>query len=161
MTGAAVEDRFWMKVDRNGPLHPRIGTRCWLWTAAKCKKGYGRFSVGGKLTSSHQYSYELHHGPLAAAIDIDHRCHNTSCVNPDHLRAATRKQNMENLSGPHRDSRSKVRGVWRHQGRWRGAVMHGGKRFYVGVFDMIEAAESAVTAKRNELFTCNDVDRVA
>ncbi len=41
-------ERFWAKVDKNGPLWN--GTPCWMWTAGKDKYGYGRFNlprVGG------------------------------------------------------------------------------------------------------------------
>jgi hypothetical protein len=40
-------------------------------------------------------------------------------------------------------------------------VGHHGKDIHVGNFDSIEAAEAAVRARRRELFTHNDVDRVA
>lgn len=35
------EQRFWPKVDKNGPLWN--GTPCWLWTAAQDGRGYGAF----------------------------------------------------------------------------------------------------------------------
>lgn len=154
-----LEDRFWLKVDQDGPVHSVLGTPCWNWTGGKTAQGYGLFSVHGRLVGAHRFSYVLHVDAIPPRADIDHRCHNESCVNPAHLRAATRKQNMENLRGAHRDSRSGVRGVWLHDGRWRAAVMHNGKRFYVGFFDTPEEAHTAVVAKRLELFSYNDVDR--
>lgn len=36
----ADEARFWSKVDKNGPVHPVLGTRCWLWTASVMWRGY-------------------------------------------------------------------------------------------------------------------------
>lgn len=156
----AQATRFWVKVDRNGPVHPVLGTPCWNWTAATCDKGYGRFYANGKVTGAHQFSYELHVGKIPLRSDIDHRCHNHACVNPRHLRAVTRKQNMENLTGAHSDSTSKVRGVWQlPNGRWRAVVGHNYKTIHVGVFDTKEQAAQAVTAKRNDLFSCNDSDR--
>lgn len=54
-----------------------------------------------------------------------------------------------------------VRGVQFHRqsGLWMGRVTHFGKMHVVGYFKTIEAAEVAVIAKRNELFTHNDADR--
>ncbi|MCV7358503.1 HNH endonuclease signature motif containing protein [Mycolicibacterium fluoranthenivorans] len=157
-----VEARFWAKVDPSGPWCELLGSNCWVWLGStKGKGGYGSFFSGrGETTGAHRYSYELHVGPIPAGADIDHRCHRPNCVNPSHLRPSTRKQNMENLTGAHSDSRTGIRGVWRHRGRWRGAVMHFGKRVYVGVFDTPEQAEAAVVAKRNALFSFNDADRI-
>ena len=42
-----LEDRFWAKVDKNGPVpahRPELGP-CWIWTAARFKRGYGKFGV--------------------------------------------------------------------------------------------------------------------
>jgi len=44
---ATLEDRFWAKVDKNGPVpahRPELGP-CWIWTAARFKRGYGKFGV--------------------------------------------------------------------------------------------------------------------
>ena len=83
------------------------------------------------------------------------------CVNPAHLRVATQKQNLENLRGARRRSKTGVRGVFwiESLGRYRAEVRHWGICHHVGCFDSINEAESAVIAKRLELFTHNDVDR--
>jgi hypothetical protein len=39
-------------------------------------------------------------------------------------------------------------------------VKHDGKRIYLNRFDTTPEAEAAVIAKRNELFTHNDLDRL-
>ena len=38
---------------------------------------------------------------------------------------------------------------------------HRGVHHYLGLFPTLEQAEAAVVAKRNELFTHNDMDRTA
>jgi hypothetical protein len=87
-----VEERFWAKVQRDGPLMPDMETVCWQWTGAKTVSGLGVIGVGGAKTAlAHRVAYEL----LVAPIDDDeeagyrvkvrHRCGNTLCVNPDHL----------------------------------------------------------------------------
>ena len=38
-------------------------------------------------------------------------------------------------------------------------MKHDGRRYYVGRFDTLAAAEVAAIAKRNELFTHNELDR--
>lgn len=42
-TKRTIEERFWAKVDKNGPMpegRPDLGP-CWLWTAAKIHCPYG------------------------------------------------------------------------------------------------------------------------
>lgn len=159
-------NRFWAKVDRNGPLQPHMDTPCWVWTAARIAAGYGVIRIAGKNIYAHRFSWELENGPIPEGIKVDHRCFFEPCVNPAHLRLATNKQNMENRSGLDRNNTSGVRGVWWHQwpdgryGAWVASVTHNGHRYCVGRFSVLEEAEAAVVAKRNELYTHNDRDRV-
>lgn len=152
-------DRFWSKLDRSG--------ECWEWTASLNAKGYGQFfckrNGRSKSFRAHRLAYELSVGEIPSGMSIDHKCHNKSCANPQHLRVTTNKENHENLSGPNRNSTSGIRGVCWDQGRqkWKSTVMHNGRTFNLGVFDDIEQAESVVVAKRLELFTHNDMDRAA
>jgi hypothetical protein len=150
------KELFWAKVNK--------AEGCWEWTAARVHNGYGVFNLAGNRQQvAHKYSYRLHVGEVQDGLDIDHTCHNRACVNPDHLRAITHKQNQENRTGAQVNSKSGVRGVvWHEQGRkWQATVKHNKKRVYVGLFADLADAESAVIAKRNELFTHNDLDRAA
>lgn len=158
MTVAQIA-RFWSKVTKT--------STCWIWNAARTKAGYGMTAIwhAGRSESalSHRVSYELIVGMIPAGIELDHTCHNPACVNPEHLRPATRKQNMENRAGAQRNSRSGVRGVhWLNAiSKWRAVVKHDGRQYFVGHYGSIADAEAAVTARRLELFTHNDMDRIA
>ena len=144
-------ERYWSKVEKT--------QSCWNWKAAIDVGGYGIFGQ----RKAHRVSYEWANGAVDSGTDIDHICHNRRCVNPAHLRQATRKQNVENHSGAYRNSKSGVRGVFWHPGtkKWRAVVRHNGKKIQVGMFMSLPDAEAAVIAKRNELFTHNDRDRIA
>lgn len=112
------------------------------------------------MVLAHRFAYELVIGPIPKGRKLDHKytCLKT-CVNPDHLRIATNKQNAENLSGAHFDSISGIRGVSpARNGRWRAQVGNGSSSWRKE-FDTIGEAEEAVIAKRLELFTHNDADR--
>lgn len=81
-------------------------------------------------------------------------CHNPSCVNPKHLRAATVKQNNENRKGPQANNRLGVRGVEQiSNGRYRAVIGHAGKKYHLGVFGDIEEAQQVAEAARAALFT--------
>jgi len=34
-------DELWSKVNKNGPVHPALGTPCWPWTGGTVVRGYG------------------------------------------------------------------------------------------------------------------------
>jgi hypothetical protein len=82
------EQRFWAKVQKT--------PTCWLWIAGVNRlTGYGRFGLRhGVMVDAHRYSYELAHGAIAAGLDVHHTCLTRRCVNPDHLEAVTRSENL-------------------------------------------------------------------
>lgn len=79
--------RFWAKVDTTGD--------CWLWTGATTGKGWhGRFSVDGRLTMAHRYSWEMANGPVPDGMKVLHRCDVPACVRPIHLFLGMQADNM-------------------------------------------------------------------
>lgn len=90
-----MEDRFWAKVSRLGPVD------CWLW-GASCRRGYGRFGNA----SAHRVAYELLVGPIPPGMLLDHACHTADpdcpggvclhrrCVNPAHLEPVPNRVNV-------------------------------------------------------------------
>lgn len=49
-------------------------------------------------------------GPIPEGYDVDHLCSVRNCVNPDHLEAVTRTENIQRGNGPTlvRDLRARV-----------------------------------------------------
>lgn len=147
-----VAERFWSKVDKTDD--------CWLWTAATGNNGYGSFSVDGVVLRVHRFAYEFLVGPIPSGMMIDHVCHVKTCVNPAHLRPVTRKQNMENQAGAHRNSSTGERGVFpSRSGRYCVAIQSDKVLYHFGTYDTIEEAREVARLKRIELFTHNDKDR--
>lgn len=82
------EQRFWEKVEKTDS--------CWLWTAATNPgTGYGQFAIRhGVQVQVHRYSYALANGPIPEGFDVHHTCHVRRCLNPAHLQALSRSQNL-------------------------------------------------------------------
>ncbi|WDA36444.1 HNH endonuclease signature motif containing protein [Sphingobium sp. YC-XJ3] len=95
----ATAERFFSKVDKNGP------NGCWIWIGPRRpikdtgKPGYGRFYTSGKAISCHKYSYQLLKGSIPSGLVLDHLCRVQECVNPDHLEAVTNKENIMRGAG--------------------------------------------------------------
>jgi hypothetical protein len=151
-----MEERFWMKVQK--------GPDCWTWTAA-ILGGYGVFSerFRGKQHKAHRLAYELTVGPIPDGKVLDHKCHNTLCVNPAHLRPVTIKQNNENRISASSNSKTGVRGVSYNtkNRRYVAFSKHFGTPHYGGSFHTLEEAAEAVKALRLSLHSHNDADRRA
>ena len=84
-------------------LHQRAAARffakvqktetCWIWTSTK-SHGYGALTIEKKPVYAHRFSYQHFKGPIPKGREIDHLCRNRLCVNPDHLEAVTKKENI-------------------------------------------------------------------
>ena len=88
-----VRQRFLTKVDH------RSDSECWLWTGAKNNRGYGQIAVGFTMKLAHRVAYELNFGSIPTNLQLDHLCHNRSCVNPAHLELVTNRENARRGNG--------------------------------------------------------------
>lgn len=151
----SLDHRLWSKVQKTDT--------CWLWTASLMSSGYGQINIDRRPHPAHRIAYELANGPIPEGLFLDHLCHVRRCVNPSHLRIVTNKENGEHRSGPPSNNKSGVLGVsWDSKAKkWYAKVGHHGRHYFVGLFDRIDEAEAAVIAKRLELFTHNNKDRIA
>lgn len=78
-------------------LHQHVrheGSDCLEWPFSMNTDGYGRFKKNQKAFAAHRTMCELAHGapPFAGAVAA-HSCGVSKCVNPNHIRWATPKEN--------------------------------------------------------------------
>jgi hypothetical protein len=80
--------RFFAKVDAGGV--------CWEWMATRDVDGYGKFD----RTVAHVWIWRHLLGPIPDDHEIDHRCRNRGCVNPDHLECVPKLVNRARSFSP-------------------------------------------------------------
>lgn len=70
-------------------------TGCWFWMGTSQPRGYGIIHAHGKTKLVHRVLWEMSNGPVPEGLVLDHFvCNNTSCVNPDHVRPVTQRENV-------------------------------------------------------------------
>ncbi len=68
---------------------------CWIWTGATDKDGYGFFRYQGVQMRAHRFAYLAYIGPIPEGRILDHYiCDTPSCVNPNHVRPVTHRENI-------------------------------------------------------------------
>ena len=159
----ADKRRFWDKVEKRED-------GCWIWageTSVGIHGGlrYGLFRIGTHRYVAHRISWHIFHGDISDGLQLDHRCHNTLCVNPSHLHLVDQVRNHENRAGANRMANdckhSGFRGVtWnkRHH-KWSVQVIHLRKNYFGGYYADVNEANRAAIALRNKLMTNNLLDR--
>ncbi len=102
-----VEQRFWDKVDKNGPVpthRPWLGP-CWIWTPSKNSGDYGKIRIDGVLVLAHRLAWEIKTGTPPGEKHILHECDNPPCVR--HLFIGTQFDNMRDAAKKGRNANSK------------------------------------------------------
>ena len=93
----SLEERFWSKVDKDGPTMDHMDSNCWTWTAYKDPKGYGHMRMDTvhkhKKERAHRVSLFLRDGVLPPYVL--HKCDNPSCVRDTHLKVGTHEENRQ------------------------------------------------------------------
>jgi hypothetical protein len=93
------EERFWEKVNKNGPIMPHMDTPCWEWTASFTTHKYGQLwrREDGYCIVANRASWILHFGEIPDGMLVCHHCDNTKCVRPDHMFLGTNQDNSSDM----------------------------------------------------------------
>lgn len=117
-------ERFWAKVDKNGPVPkhcPELGP-CWVWTASTDKDGYGWFgvTVGPKKTlnlKAHRIAWMISSGAWPGTMFVCHHCDNPSCVRVSHMFIGTLQDNVADMVAKQRHAFGERNGSHLHPER--------------------------------------------
>lgn len=70
-----------------------VKSGCWIWTGGTNGK-YPVFGISrDQNVYAHRFSYESFVGTIPSGETIDHQCNNKLCVNPDHLKPMSQRDN--------------------------------------------------------------------
>jgi hypothetical protein len=72
----------------------------------RSRQGYGIIWINGKHSQAHRLSWRISTGKeIPIDKQINHKCHNRCCINPDHLYLGTHLENMTDMKLANRSTR--------------------------------------------------------
>jgi len=76
---------------------------CWIWTGSTAFNDptYAKTNIGSERFLVHRLMLEQKLGrPIKPGLVVDHLCNLSLCVNPEHLRETTQRENVLRGAGP-------------------------------------------------------------
>lgn len=119
--------------------------------------GYVVIGIDGRVYQASRLAWLYKKGKYPTDF-IDHKNRQRDDNMWLNLRAATKKQNMENCELWAHNTTGR-RGVTRFRGRFRAQIQHNKKNRHIGTFDTLEAAYAARLDKERQLFTHSEVNK--
>ncbi|MCZ6868105.1 MAG: HNH endonuclease [Gammaproteobacteria bacterium] len=99
--------RFWSKVDKDGPVPKHRPGPCWVWAAFCNEDGYGKFSLDGWPQYAHRVAWQIQRGGIPAGLCVLHHCDNRPCVRGSHLFLGTNPDNTADMVMKQRAARQR------------------------------------------------------
>lgn len=79
-----------------------------VWVGSKNNLGYGMVYFeadwGRTSTTAHRKYYELTKGAIPAGMQVNHKCDNRACINPDHMFIGDQTANIRDMMRKGRDN---------------------------------------------------------
>lgn len=77
--------------------------RCWICTSHSKSYGYPCIMLDYKRKRLSRVIYEMFNGKIEKNMVIMHLCDNPNCINPQHLKVGTHKQNSQDMVNKNRN----------------------------------------------------------
>lgn len=90
-----VKKRFAKHVNKRGRKVSHMSSRCWEWTGALNRSGYGQFAIAYKPHGAHRAAWIFANGDIPKGLHVLHKCDNPCCVRPDHLFLGSHSDNVQ------------------------------------------------------------------
>jgi len=68
---------------------------CWLWIENKNAGNYGYFRNSSNSVWAHRFSVQLNGREIPKGFEVNHKCENRQCVNPEHLNIISKRNNLK------------------------------------------------------------------
>lgn len=126
------DEKFWAKVEKTDD--------CWLWTGSTNYAGYGVFyPQKHRSILAHRRAYAQTYGKLSDDVCVLHKCDNPPCVNPDHLFAGTRGDNIMDMVSKGRNRH--LKGIHHPHAKLNPDIVRDMRIFYDGGFSYRDIGE--------------------
>ncbi len=93
---------FWNRVNKQPD-------GCWIWIGTLTNRGYGQLRWGGPKKQATHVAYFIAHNKWPEN-QVNHKCHNPLCVNPDHIYDGTQIENMADMKIAGRQNYARLKG---------------------------------------------------
>ena len=70
--------------------------------------GYGRMSLNGQTVAVHLVVFTHFYGYIPSKKQVDHKCNNRLCCNPDHLELVSQKENCKRRESRKKETRNEI-----------------------------------------------------
>lgn len=94
--GIPIEQRLWGNTRQEA-------SGCLVFLASGTKSGHRQIHYNGRNRRAHTVAYELTFGPIPDGRQVNHKCDNPPCINPEHLYLGSQQENMADMSSRDRN----------------------------------------------------------
>lgn len=118
-----IPERMWDKI------MPELNSGCWLWFGSymgRKRSTYGSVRIGRKMEYAHRYFYAAAGNIIPETHQVDHKCYNTLCVNPQHMGAVSRKTNLQRARAYYKAARTHCKNG--HEMSSDNSYLYGGRK---------------------------------